>query len=80
MTTDNKIHWWEDSGGRKTMHKNGEALNFEESFLGEIARFGSSWKVKSINDSDWHESFRTSFEAMKFLESMFNATPVNHWD
>lgn len=39
------IHWWEDSSGRHTCHKNEKGLSAAESLVGWLERHPDGWYV-----------------------------------
>lgn len=73
------IHWWEDSGCRRTIHKNERGLSFKESLLGEIGGSDvAGWSYKLVESNEWVSGFKTMDEAMEEIQKRLNGKRIDY--
>lgn len=75
-----KIHWWEDSSGRKTCHENTHGASFNESFLGELFTDGTSFYFRLSGSSEMVGPYERASAAAADLEMAVGGRKVNEWD
>ncbi len=72
------IHWWEDSSGRHTCHKNEKGLSFDESLLGWLERRPEGWYFNVAEGPvDLVGPFKDMCRARKELQDFFNAVVLD---
>lgn len=74
------VHWWEDSSGRKTCHRNERGLTFSESLLGEVKGNDLDGWYYSENGELWVGPFRSVNEVQEKLMIAVSGALLTIWD
>lgn len=75
-----KIHWWEDSSGRHTCHRNVPGLTASESYVGHLTEdLDGSYYVLS-GSAERVGPFKHNGAARAALMAAVGGTVVNTWD
>ena len=75
-----KIHWWTDSGGNYSCHKNLPGLSAKESLIGYLEKVGGKWYYVLEPNAGRTGPFVDMGTARKALEKMVDGQPMNDWE
>lgn len=75
------VHWWEDSGGRRTCHENRPAATAADSFLGEVkGNLHDGFYYRLSGSVDWVGPYNNGDAVGRALEEAAGGAPINIWD
>ena len=75
-----KIHWWTDSGGTYSCHKNEAGLTAKQSMLGFIVNVDGKWYFVLEPSAGRTGPFNNMHLARKALEKIVGGEPMNDWE
>lgn len=72
------IHWWEDSSGRITCHKNEKGLTSDQSLVGCLEHDkDGKWWIRFNNSDTMKGPYKDMYAARKALETELNAASID---